>query len=235
MVKKASAWSIRIDEIPGVTREGIKAWCHKHNAVICVREEVDDETPNPHYHIALRTETVSQETVRNWTKKVFGDSPFSRSDFATAVWDGEESFLRYCCKGPDWQDVKSGKTKQMDSPRQPDVVMTQLMLLTTTSLHAEFWTENRAKSASVKKGKGKSPELVDETVANIRVKIASGEVEDSWMAKCEAANGYLMDIYKGKCNDHVIFPVLQSVMYQLDRKQTVSSQFSRMLKKFSHY
>lgn len=235
MVKKSSAWSIRIDEIPGVTREGIKAWCLKYNAVLCVREEVDDETPNPHYHIALRTEEVSQETVRNWTKKVFGDSSFSRSDFATSVWDGEESFLRYCCKGPDWQDVKSGKTKQMDSPRKPDVIMTQLLVMTTDSLHTSFWSENKVKTERVKKCKSNPPELVDETVTKVRDKVKSGEIEDNWMAKCEAANGILMDVYKGKCNDHVIFPVLQSVMYYLDRKQTVSSQFSRMLKKFSHY
>lgn len=233
MVKKASAWSVRIDEIPGVTREVVSAWCSKYNAVLCVREETDDETPNPHYHMALRTEEVSQETVRNWVKKVFGDSPYSRSDFATAVWDGEDSFLRYCCKGPDWQDVKSGKTKQMDSPRQPDVVFTQLLIITTVELSREFWAQNKAKGELVKKGKTKSPELVDEVVARVRAKIASMEITDTWLSKCETANEILMDIYKGKVNDHVIFPILQSCMYHLDRKVTVADQFGRMLKKFS--
>jgi len=233
MVKKASAWSIRIDEIPGVTREVVSAWCSKYNAVLCVREETDEETPNPHYHIALRTEEVSQETVRNWTKKVFGDSPFSRSDFATAIWDGEDKFLRYCCKGPDWQDVKSGKTKQMDSPRLPNVVFTQLLKITTEDLHREFWAENKVKGTLVKKAKNKSPELVEEVVSQVRAKIASSEIADTWLSKCETANEILMDVYKGKVNDHIIFPVLQSCMYMLDRKVTVADQFSRMLKKFS--
>ena len=233
MVKKSSAWSVRIDEIPGVTREAVIAWCHKYNAVLAVREETDDETPNPHYHIALRTEEVSQETVRNWVKKLFGDSVFSRSDFATAIWDGEDKFLRYCCKGPDWQDVKSGKTKQMDSPRQPDVVMTQLLMMTTTELNREFWTENKVKGDLVKKGKSKSPELVEEVVSQVRAKIASSEITDTWLSKCSMANEILMDVYKGKVNDHIIFPILQSCMYHLDRKTTVADQFSRMLKKFS--
>lgn len=231
--KKSSAWSVRIDEIPGVTRDVIVAWCHKYNAVLAVREETDDETPNPHYHIALRTEEVSQETVRNWTKKAFGDSPFSRSDFATAIWDGDEKFLRYCCKGPNWHDIKTGKTKQMDSLRQPDVVMTQLLLITTNQLHADFWAANKAKGELVKKAKSKSPELVEEVVSQVRAKIASSEIADTWLSKCETANEILMDIYKGKVNDHVIFPILQSCMYHLDRKTTVADQFSRMLKKFS--
>lgn len=232
MVKKASAWAIRIDEVAGLTRSAIIDWCKKYNAVVCCREEPDSETPNPHYHIALRSDEVSQETIRNWTKKAFGDLPYSKSDFATSVWDGEENYLRYCCKGPDWQ---GDKTKQMDSYRKPDVIFTQLLIITTDSLHAAYWAENKARLAAlVQKTAKKSPELVDEVVDQIRTKLASSEIEDDWLSKCSAANTILMDVFKGKCNDHIIFPILQSVMYQLDRKQTVANQFSRMLKKFSH-
>lgn len=230
MVKKASAWAIRIDEVAGLTRSVIIDWCKKYNAVLCCREEPDSETPNPHYHIALRSDEVSQETIRNWTKKAFGDLPYSKSDFATAMWDGDEKYLRYCCKGPDWQ---SDKTKQMDSYRKPDVVFTQLLSITTDSLHKGFWDTNKVSGDRVKPGSKKSPELVEEVVDKVRSKLASGEIEDTWMTKCEAANAILMDVYKGKCNDHAIFPVLQSVMYNLDRKVTVAYQFSRMLKKFS--
>lgn len=232
MVKKASAWAIRIDEIAGVTRSTITDWCKKHNAVLACREDPDNETPNPHYHIALRSEEVTQETIRNWTKKVFGDLPYSKSDFATALWDGEEKYLRYCCKGPDWH---ADKTKQMDSYRKPDVVFTQLLILTTDDLHKSFWESNKISGDRVKKGGTKSPELVDEVVSRVRAKVATSEISSDWMSQCAEANTILMDVYNGKCNDHVIFPVLQSVMYKLDRKTTIANQFSRMLKKFSHY
>ena len=172
MVKKASAWSIRIDEVAGLTRATIVDWCKKYNAVLCCREDPDNETPNPHYHIALRSDEVSQETIRNWTKKAFGDLPFSKSDFATAVWDGEEKYLRYCCKGPDWH---ADKTKQMDSYRKPDVVFTQLLIMTTDSLHAAFWDANKASGERVKPGSKKSPELVDEVAEQVRAKVASSE------------------------------------------------------------
>jgi len=219
MVKKSGAWSIRIDEIPGVTREVINEWCIKHKAVLCVREETDEETPNPHYHIALRCEEVSQETARNWTKKAFGDSPFSRSDFATATWDGDDKLLKYFCKGSGWKAKTPGPL--------PDIVYTTLLPMTVQSLHSEFWAENSRKGDRVKSAKGKSPEMLDECYNHVKAMKLS-----NWYDAVHAVTCYLLEQYGAKINDHVLFPMVQSVMYRLDKPGIAKDVTERMIKKF---
>ena len=219
MSKKSSSWSVRIDEIPGVTREGIKEWCVKHNVVLCVREETDEESPNPHYHIALRSSEVSQETVRNWTKKVFGDSPYSRSDFATATWDGDDKLLKYFSKGSGWKTKTKGPL--------PDVVHTTLLPMSLDSLHSEFWEENTRKGDRVKSIKGKSPEMLDECYNHVKAMKLT-----NWYDAVHQVTYYLLDKYGAKINDHVLFPMVQSVMYRLDKPGIQKDVAERMIKKF---
>lgn len=219
MVKKASAWSIRLDEIPGVTRETVISWCRIHNPVLCVREETDEETPNPHYHIALRTEDVTQETIRNRLKKVFGDLPFTKSDFATAIWDNDDKLLQYFCKGPGW------KTKTPGSP--PDIVFTTLLDATLTDLHQAFWKENSRKGELVKSAKAKSPEVLDECYRHVKdMKLSN------WYDAVSQVTYFLTDYYGAKINDHILFPMVQHVMWKLDPSAVRKDVTDRMLRKF---
>lgn len=219
MSKKSSSWSVRIDETPGVTREGIKEWCVKHNVVLCVREETDEESPNPHYHIALRSSEISQETVRNWTKKVFGDSPYSRSDFATATWDGDDKLLKYFSKGAGWKTKTKGPL--------PDVVHTTLLPMTLEALHTDFWIENTRKGERVKSAKGKSPEMLDECYRHVKaMKLAN------WHDAVSQVTHYLVDQYSAKINDHVLFPMVQSVLWRLDPTAIKHDVTDRMIRKF---
>lgn len=219
MVKKASAWSIRIDEIPGVTRETVISWCRIHNPVLCVREETDEESPNPHYHIAMRTEEVTQETIRNRIKKVFGDSPYSRSDFATATWDNDDKLLRYFCKGPGWKEKTPGAP--------PDVVHTSLLAMTIEELFREFWKENTRNGERVKTAKLKTPEILDECYNHVKaMKLAN------WYDAVSQVTYYLTDHYGAKINDHVLFPLVQHVMWRLDPSAVRKDVADRILRKF---
>lgn len=221
MVKKATAWAVRIDELPGVS-EKIAEWCSSKGAVICTREYSDNDTTNPHYHIALRTPEVTQETVRNWVKSILPPSA-QRSDFATSEWKDDDRYLRYCCKGPNWHNITKGDEKD---PKPPVVIFKMLLSPTVEELHNDFWKENQITKP---KGKVDRNELVQMCVQHVK---ESGCGTD-YLSRMEVAGNYVTRHYKGKVNDHVAFPVIQSVLWHLDRSRCEADFFSRMRKKFS--
>lgn len=212
---KATAWNIRVDEIPGVTREAVASWCVANGAVLCVREETDEDSLNPHYHIAIRTIEISQETIRNWVKKLF-PGEFSRSDFSTAVWDSDDKLLKYFSKGPGWKTKTPGAL--------PDVVFTNLLEATVKSFHEDFWKENSSRGKKIKKSK---VDLVDEIYEK-----AKKEKFTDWYSAMEFVSGEFIDSLSGKVNDNVLFPLVQSVMWKLDPGAVKKSVFQRMSQKF---
>lgn len=220
MVKKATAWAIRIDDLPGVA-DKIVDWCSAKGVVLCTKEYSDDDSVNPHYHIAMRTAEVSQETIRNWVKALLPPTA-TRSDYATGEWKDDDRYLRYCCKGPNWHNITKGVDKE---PLKPIVIYRMLMSPTVESLHADFWKEN---VASKPKGKIERNELVQMCVEHVK---ASG-IGDDYLSRMEIASAYVVRHFKGKVNDHVIFPVVQSVLWHLDRNRVEADVFSRMRKKF---
>lgn len=223
MPKKSDAWSVRVDDVSGVSGKVVK-WCEEKGVVLCVREEADNDTPNPHYHMAIRTPgEVTQETIRNWVKSLL-PTGFTKHDFSTAVWDGEEALLRYLCKGPNWAQIKKGEKVPVLPPK---VIFRQLLGKTVEDLHSDFWKENAIKGPAVKK---RREDIVKECVAAVK---DSGL--ESYAERMELASGLILDAYSGKVNDHVAFPILQSVMWTLDRRQATADFHARMLKKFSRY
>lgn len=221
MVKKSTAWAVRIDDLPGVA-DNIVKWCGEKGVVLCTKEYSDTDTTNVHYHIAMRTPEVSQETVRNWVKALLPPGA-SRSDYATTEWKDDDRYLRYCCKGPNWHNIT---TQKETDPKPPIVVYKMLMSPTVDDLHADFWKENKVQKSKLKVSKD---DVVQECVEHVA---QSGCGED-YYSRMEVASRYIVTRFKGKVNDHVIFPILQSVLWHLDRKRVEADVFSRMRKKFS--
>lgn len=213
---KSTAWSIRVDEIPGVTREQIVNWSALNGAVLCVREETDEETPNPHYHIAIRTLEVSQETIRNRVRKLFEGIEYSRSDYSTAVWDSDDKLLKYFSKGPGWKTKTPGGL--------PDVVFTNLLEATIKSFHEDFWKENSSRGKKIKKSK---IDLIDEIYEK-----AKEHKFTNWYSAMEFVTGEFIDSMSGKVNDNVLFPLVQSVMWKLDPGSVKKTAYERMSQKF---
>lgn len=226
MPKTSTTYNFRVDEMTG-TAEKVIEFCKspRHGVVLCTREEGDTGHPNPHYHFAIRlSEPVSQETIRNWAKSLLPPGA-TKSDFQTATWDGEEKFLRYCCKGVNAGAIMKGDVKAPVLP--PKVISSHLLGMTVEALHKDFWAENAKAAPAVKKRK---EELVRSCIEHVK---SAGLT--TYADQLETACAFVLAEYKGKVNDHVAFPIIQSVMWSLNTHQASADFHSRMLKKFSRY
>jgi len=221
MVKKATAWAVRIDDVEGVS-EKIADWCSTRGVVLCTKEYSDTDTSNVHYHIAMRTPEVSQETIRNWVKSILPPTA-TRSDYATGEWKDDDRYLRYCCKGPNWHNIV---TKKEQDPKPPIVIFKMLLSPTVEELHADFWKENKVQG---EKTKAKREDVINDCVAHVK---ESGCGTD-YYAMMEVASRYMLRHYRGKINDHVLTPMVQSVLWHLDRKRVEEDVYSRLRKKLS--
>lgn len=214
----SSNWSFYIDEKHGVTREVILDFCKKWDVVLAVREDREPEhpEPNPHYHLAFRTpREYTQKGVRDIVRKMFTSSPDAK-DWGTSIWDESDELLRYFCKGPGW----AAKTKT----ELPDVVFTKLAPGTIKEFHEEFWKKNESSGKKIKKLK---IDLIEEIYQK-----AKKEKFTNWFLAVEFVTGAFVDELSGKVNDHVLFPLVQSVMWKLDPSGVKKTVYERMVQKF---
>lgn len=233
--EKHRCWKVRVDEAPGI-EDKIVSWAQTVDIPLIVREDPDGETPNPHYHFGIRFDKeCSQETVRNRVKDALKGE--AKLDYATGVWDDSIDYLVYMCKGDDWTYVKDGKRSPHGETRPPKVIRYVPQVdgsggfWTPGSLHERFWQRARDEySPELRKNiKEKLPVLIEGWAQTIR----KDPECTSYCAQQDAAMDLVIDFYKGKVQDHVAFPIIQSIMYKVNREHTVSDFKSRMFKKFS--
>lgn len=224
-------WTIRIDEHPGL-KGALDKWTGDHVVVLAVWEAADDDSPNPHVHMAVRFPLeITRQTLRNRIAPLLPPG-HKRSDFATARWDGDDKLLAYLCKGPSWASIRKG-THHGDP--LPPVVWTSTMLgMTVSSLHTRFWTENKAKAPPPKAKKSKqsgyrelSQQIADQILKEKAIDVTN---KNEWVV--EASRLLLLET-KGYIADHTSFMIIQMVLYLGMRETTEKSHADRMLKKFS--
>lgn len=233
--EKHRCWKVRVDETPGV-EEKILAWTKLVDIPMVVKEDPDGETPNPHYHFAVRFDKeCSQETVRNRVKEALKGE--AKLDYATGVWDDSIEYLVYMAKGDDWSLVKDGKRAPHGSTCLPKVIHYVPQVdgsggfWTPGSLHERFWQRARDEySPELRKNiKEKLPVLIEGWASTIRNDSECSTYCQQQMRAMEL----VLDFYKGKVADHVAFPIIQSIMYKVNREQVRSDFQARMFKKFS--
>lgn len=195
-----------IHAFPGL-EEKLPAWCEKHQVTLCVFEEADDENPTPHYHMAVSGSEVSDTAARKWLAELL---PAKKTTWCLR-WDGQEEFLRYCCKGPDWQSVKRTKTKQM-VPTPPRVIYTTYSADQIKSYHEAFWIKNAVIQEERKQGAPKSrDELIDAAVE-------ACQHINNYDHCITALTNFVIGHYRGVCSDHQVFPVIQGAYYRLNKR-----------------
>lgn len=236
--KKSATWALRVDDYPGLDGK-IKSW-NDVEIVICVLEDSDDDCPNPHYHLAIRLpKAIGAEAFRDRVKAALKGE--AKLDYATRIWDDAEEYLRYCSKGDDWKYVVDGSKRPGEfTPRQPIVLIYKPKLDMSGNLespatwHSRWWiqAEKDYSPELRKKRKENLPALIDGWASQIKSEFSSGELLNYVQQQDRAMELVIMH-YKGKISDHHAFPVIQSVMYSVDSKQTTEDFKSRMFKRFS--
>lgn len=227
---KATAWSLRVAASETVDKN-LRTWCEKRGVVLAVKEFGDDESPNQeHYHLLLRTELLTDTAVRKWVEQLMGGKS-ARADKTLKVLPEEEDvekFLRYCCKGPNWHDVKLGNT----SDRTPPIVsFTTLLPATIQAYHDDFWKENTKRKEALKPKKKLSPdEVVQLCIAYLKPK---GHT-DYWDCHDDASD-WLLAYYKGYREDRYLGSAVQSVMWHMDRPNTEMLVRKRMRERMDRY
>jgi len=230
-----AAWTIRIDDHPGL-KDALGKWVGEHVVVLAVWEAADDDSPNPHVHLAVRFPlAITRQTLRNRIAPLLPPS-HKRSDFATAKWDGDDKFLAYLCKGPSWSSVRNGTHK--GAPHPPVVWTSTLLETNVKTLHERFWTENKAKAAELK---AKEKKLKTNGYRDLATQITEQIQKDKaidltsrteWVV--EASRLLLLET-KGYIADHTSFMIIQMVLYLGMRDTAEKTHADRMLKKFSSW
>lgn len=231
-------WHIRIDDHAGL-REAFNKWVGGHVVTLAVWEAADDDSPNPHIHLAVRFNApVTRQTVRNKIASLLPPT-HARSDFATSQWDGGNTFLAYLSKGPSWRPIRDGTHK--GEPLPPVVWSSMLLGVTVEELHAQFWTTNTqkgeaAKAATATKGNKKvtyremSSLIAQRILDEKQIDLTS---RDEWIG--EATRQILLET-KGYISDQVTFSVVQMILYLGLREMTEKMMARRMLNRFTgHY
>jgi len=214
---KCLAWLIHIDLIEGV-REKLADYCLKLPALVCV-EENGEETGKPHIHILTVLEAPeSKQTLGNRLKKIF---PVSGSQFSFVPWTDFNSpdntkVQQYVCKGPS----KSVKT--------PPIVLHKNWLDDVMIHHENYWKRSK-EIALENKDKVKKGTHNDEMVAAIIDEIKKEKIDsnDIFHTACSK----IVKWKKGKINDHVAWPLIQSIEYHFNPSEVTSAFYYRMLKK----
>lgn len=232
---KHRSWKVRVDDVSGMEQK-ILEWAKTVEMPIVVWESPDGETSNPHYHIALRlSKECSSETLRNKVKEALKGE--AKLDYATGPWDDDVKYLQYCCKGDDWTLVKEGRLVPGSfEPRPPKVIhyMPDLgdgKFHSPGELHKAFWSTAVAEyNPDLRSSKAhKLPVLIEGWAAIIR----KDDECSTYYAKQDKAMELVLEYYGGKVADHHAFPIIQSIMYKVDKVNTISDFKSRMFKKFS--
>lgn len=191
----------------------------KFGVLYCVQElGSNDETPNPHYHVACVFSTPeSKQTLNNRFKKMF--PTHCGGDFAFIPWktyqQSDDNLLTYLSKGP-------SKTV----PEKPNVIINNT-LHDPEALFNKYWATN-----TVMKAESANPELKKPAY---EIVISRCMKMDNYEDQQEEVLSKTLAFYRGKVNDHVAFPVIQAALYHFFPHRTLGDFRSRMMKKFSIY
>jgi len=214
---KYPAWAIHIDLVEGV-REKLGQYCASLPALVCV-EENGEETGKPHVHIlTVLTAPESKQTLGNRLKKIF---PVFGAQFSFVPWVDYESdsnfkVQQYTCKGPS----KSVKT--------PPIVLYKNWLDDVMIHHENYWTR-ADQIARENKDKVKKGTVNDDMVTAIIEEIKNEKVDAN--SVFQVACSKVVKWKKGKINDHVAWPLIQSIDYHFNPSEVSSAFYYRMLKK----
>ena len=204
-----SAWTIRIDLIPGV-REKLVDYCVKLPALICT-EEMGSETEKEHVHILayLQTPTPKQDLTA-LLKSHFSDSAFSKSNFAFSEWEsyGKNKLLeQYVCKGPS------------TAVRYEPIVIYKNWLEDHMEHHRNYWKIHD--DLKVTKSKKKEIKEYDKFFVVDKVYNQLMEAQTTYEVVSQVApadiwyrntvNELVLQHYRGKLNDNIAFPVIQGI------------------------
>lgn len=173
-----------------------------------------------HYHIAIHLpEEVCYKTFRMYLTKHIGELKGTTS-FKTRKWEDYGVNLnleQYICKGAN-----------EDTP--PEMIMNKT-LLDPLELQKLYWKVNKELKADAKKGRDekaqeerrKGTKIIDTIVAKNK----------NIFVKTEDIIAEVLECYGGRCTDHQMFPVVQAIMYQLDKVKTTDNVINRLMRKFS--
>ena len=176
-----------------------------------------------HYHIAISLkEPVSYKTFRSYLTKHLSATLRGTTSFKTREWKDYGNNLnleKYICKGA--------------GPDTPPEILMNRTLLVPLELQKLYWEENKALQSDAKKMRDeraqKAMKQGTKCIDEICIKYKNQ------YAKTEDIIRDVLEHYQGRCTDHQIFPIVQAIMYKLDKVQTQDNVVNRMMKKFSNY
>jgi len=170
-----------------------------------------------HYHIAIHLpEEVSYKTFRGYLTKYISPDLKGTTSFKTKEWTsyGKDTQLeQYICKGV--------------SPEQgPEMLMNRTLIESATH-HINYWKQDK-ESTSSSKAKARAAlkqgtKIIDDICAR----------HQNEYVKTSEIITEVFEAYKGRCNDNQTFPIIQAIMFKLDKVQTTDNFVNRMLRKFS--
>lgn len=217
---RSSHWVIRVDEIDGVTRERVSEWCSANDVLLCVREDSDSDTPNPHYHMLVAAaEERSEITVREKVKKAFG---VSKAQLSVKPWTTfntprkDDKIWLYTCKGPS------------KVSKQPVVVVFHGTLDDVQVAHETYWQKRVELVESSKKAK----KNVKADVVAALLRVFDPVQNPDAPAKTKRNLVFeAVRFYKGKCSDFQLIPVVQSVWWHWFPTEVEEDAYDRVARR----
>lgn len=97
-------WFVRVDEGSATRQTQMMELLTQYHSTLCVRENPDKDSKNPHYHFTLKLEkAIGREALNARIKKVITDLSGNK-DFSSRVWNHDDTsqttdMYNYMCKG----------------------------------------------------------------------------------------------------------------------------------------
>jgi len=218
------SWMVGMDLLPGV-REKLPDFCGQIGALICC-EELGTQTEKPHVHIlVIFPEPVSRITFRNRIKRYF-DIKFGKSELYLTQWTtcGKDKGLEeYVCKGPS------------TTLQTPPIVIYKNWIEDEQEHHKNWWTKHKELEAkpSKKKNVNTTQDFINETITNFNHDKTVCDLPEPELF--EYTTLYVVRKYKAKINDNILFPIIQSIVWNFHPKPIEREIHLRMLRKKSNY
>jgi len=208
---KSSHWFVRVDEGSPERAAKLLELLQLYNSTLCVREQPDKDSPNPHYHFTLKSEKpIGKDAFNARIKKVITDLSGNK-DFSTREWVQDEAqttdMYNYMCKGDE-----PGYT-----PKNPDVVYNTN--IDVEKHHNQYWQKNK----EIKKGKDRenpfsTDSIIAKTIAEIKLNLdvycttsKKVIVDESTLFTCVVS--YMLHACHGKLQPNQAYSITSAVMY----------------------
>lgn len=178
----ANHYTFRVDEVDGVTRDGIISFLTKMNCRHVVAYEISDVTKKPHYQGWV----YSDLSIQSWQNKIKQQWPAVRgagrgrsSGHYSCAPVRKDTYIGYCLKGT--------------STDLPDVVSMQLApfeTLDVPSIHRQWWSQQASTTP-------KKVHVVEEGIAVFRSH-DWGHLHDDMCAKRAEVAEWIINKYEGR-------------------------------------